>query len=530
MPEDREKAIQVDTKKEFAGRKEAFLRWQTQLEFEIHQYWKPHLGQSPIALAIFRDWNRYIFLKCGRKMGKTDLTIYCLYMFALLFPNSQVYYIAPTLKHGNELVWDNGRLPKFFLNPKRLPGESNGDFNRRRSLGRRLNDKYIKKSLNSESRVILNNGSFIKVEGAENYANADGLEPDFVAYDEFKSHDKRFHEAMEPNLRVKKAPLLIVGTPPEELDTYYDKIADMVQKLSYGAFYQRPSYLNPLLYPGGKNDPEFLEEWDKYIARGEEDVARRELLAETIVSGSKSIFPMLKLPEKNYDTGEFEGHSTHVRPHVELLSEVKHSPKNWEYVNIFDPGSTTCFGSLIGVMNKKDKRVFILDEIYERDQRKTTTGQIYPRAIEKRRNVQAYDDYWEVQYDHAAAWFYNEVVDQFDEAMTPCTKDMKDKENKLSLIKDMLLNRKLFISKRCLWLLWEMSHYRKDDKGKIPKENDHLIDCLRYFLNAVQYSVEDLHIPNIEDNRRGYTIEEDMRTRMPGEESSLLGMDTRALM
>ena len=209
---------------ELAERRHQFHLYQAQTEAEIHKFWMPHAGQVPIAQALFRKWLRYVFLQCGRKFGKTDFAIYCMYMFAILFPNSQVYYIADTMKHAGELVWHNNRLQKFFLQPKRLRFETTEQFEERRELGKILHEKHVLKANNSEMRLHFKNGSFIKVDGAENYANADGIEPDFMVYDEFKSHDPRFNEAMEPNLRVKRAPLLIVGTPPEELGTYYEKI------------------------------------------------------------------------------------------------------------------------------------------------------------------------------------------------------------------------------------------------------------------------------------------------------------------
>ena len=295
---------------------------------------------------------RYVFLQCGRKFGKTDFAIYCMYMYAIMFPNSQIYYIADTMKHAGELVWANSRLQKFFLTPKRKRNESDADYEKRREIGKGLHAKYVLKSNSSEMRLTFKNGSFIKVDGAENYANADGIEPDFMVYDEFKSHDPRFNEAMEPNLRVKKAPLLIVGTPPEALGTYYEKIANSFKRLSYGVHFQRPSYMNRHIYPNGEKDPEFVEECEKYTSRGDDDVMKRELYAEIVVSGSKALFPNLELPKYNYETESYEGYSKHIRGHKELIDRIRRSPRDWEFYDTYDGGSAVCFVVLFGAINK----------------------------------------------------------------------------------------------------------------------------------------------------------------------------------
>lgn len=494
-----------------------FYELQEKLEFEIHQFWSPHEGQAPIAYALFRLFRRYVFMQCGRKLGKTDLAIYCMYMFALLFPNSQIYYIADTMKHAGELVWENGRLPRFFLSPKRLPMENDEEYQHRRQIGRELHEKYLFSKNESEMRITFRNGSFIKVDGAENYANADGIEPDFIVYDEFKHHDPRFNEAMEPNLRVKRAPLLIVGTPPEELGSYYEKIANSVKRATYGYFCRRPSYLNPVIYPLGEADPDFEEECKKYDDRQEDDVKRRELYAEIVLSGSKAIFPVLELPTYDWDKEEYIGYSRHVRPRKDLISEISYKPKNWEYYVIFDPGSSSCFAVMFLAMNKFDKRVFILDEIYERDQRETTARKIVERAIDKWRAIYPLDDSWTKAYDNAAKWFENEVWDIYPELdLEACDKDIGTrgddrKDVKLSMIKDMMIHDKLLISSECTWTIWEMVNYRKNDKGKIPKENDHLIDCLRYGLNSMLYDPSFVKLKGVleEDGRRGYKLEED---------------------
>jgi len=415
-------------------------------------------------------------------------------MFAILFPNSQIYYIADTMKHAGELVWHSQRLQKFFLNPRRAKGETDEELNERREWGKMLHAKYVAKPNNSEMRQKFHNGSFIKVDGAENYANADGIEPDFMVYDEFKSHDPRYNEAMEPNLRVKKAPLLIVGTPPEELGTYYEKIANSFKRLSYGAHFQRPSFLNSHIYPQGEKDPEFQEECEKYLSRNDEDVMSRELYANIVVSGRKALFPMLTLPEYDYETETYVGHSRHIRPHKELIDLIAKHPKDFEFFDTYDPGSAVCFAGLFGVLNKYTKQVYILDCIYETDTRETSVGKIYPRAEVIMKEIFDYEDYWTGTYDNAATWFMNEVLDAYGRSLMPCEKDLKNKENKLGMIKDMLNADLMIFSDRCMegfgdssGIIWEMINYRKDDKGKIPKEHDHAIDALRYKLNAMYY-------------------------------------------
>lgn len=498
-------------------RKLQFLKFQQSIESEIHAYWSPHAGQVPIAQALLRHWKRYVFLQCGRKFGKTDFAIYCMYMFAILFPNSQIYYIADTMKHAGELVWKNNRLQKFFMQPKRGRFETDEEFEERRQLGKYLHNKHVDRANNSEMRLYFKNGSFIKVDGAENYANADGIEPDFMVYDEFKSHDPRFNEAMEPNLRVKKAPLLIVGTPPEEMGTYYEKIANSFKRLSYGSHFQRPSYLNSHLYPKLQHDIEFKEECEKYLARGDEDVMRRELYAEIIISGKKALFPVLELPEYNYETERYDGFSKHIRPHSELISRIQRSPKDWEFFDTYDPGSSVCFAGLFGVLNKYTKEVLILDCIYETDTRSTSVGVLYPKAQAIMDDIYGYEDYWYGTYDHAATWFMNEVLDRYGRSLMPCQKDLKNKENKLGLIKDMLIDVKLMFSDRCMkgiqdekGIIWEMINYRKDENGKIPKENDHAIDALRYKLNAMGYDPTWLENPKkIKRDSRGMELNYD---------------------
>lgn len=518
-------------REETKSRIDGFFERQARLEWELHQYWRPHNGQVPIMNLLFRDWVRYLFLQFGRKAGKTETSVVCMIIWAILFPDSQIYYIADTMKHAGELIWENGRLPKFFLKTRRIEGETTEEYEKRREWGRYLHDKYILKERNDENRLFFKNGSFIKLDGSEQYSNADGIEPDFLVYDEFKHHDPRYHEAAEPNLRVKKAPLMIVGTPPDQPNTYYEKIANQFKRLSYARWMKIPSYMNNILYPLGKEDPEFQEEYNKYLP-DDEDVAQRELLAEIVVAGSKSLLPTLDIPPM--DANAFEDNkvipgkfSRHWRPYDEVKRKIERNFRDYDFHTVFDPASSSTFGGLFLAFNRHTKKVTALDVIYETKVEEMSTMMIMPRALEIMSEWQNDFSEWTITYDNAAKWFQNEVQYNYNDApfsLTPCDKDLKNKEAKLGQIKEMLKWDFFEMTDKCWWLLWEMMSYRKDEKGRIPKENDHLIDCLRYGLNAMGYDFNEViqetkteeqkmkrvESENVGDNNGFYELNEDI--------------------
>jgi len=105
----------------------------------------------------------------------------------------------------------------------------------------------------------------------------------------------------------------------------------------------------------------------------------------------------------------------------------------------------------------------------------------------------------------------NEVFDQFGVPFSPTRKRDSNKEEGISLIKDMLIKNKVYISSRCTNLFAEMEGYVKDKQGKIPKKNDHLIDCFRYALWSAGYSIRDLQEPKEKEHHfRAYRLDHDL--------------------
>jgi hypothetical protein len=241
--------------------------------------------------------------RCGRKWGKTEMSLYVLYRWAMTTPNAQFYYIAPYYNQASELIWKPGRLQNF--------------------LGKHR-DKYIEAFHETDKRVTFKNGSFIKLVGSDNYEAGRGLNPDGAVYDEFKDHDYRFHQGFSVNLLAKKAPLLIVGTPPELFDHFFVRTEEEFKLDPRGAYFKRPTHTNPYI------DKDELElEKQAAINKGEWAKYMREIEAEIVPGGANAIFPMFEIPRYD-ELGDFVSESRHVKKHDSLMAEITNYPKDWK--------------------------------------------------------------------------------------------------------------------------------------------------------------------------------------------------------
>jgi hypothetical protein len=367
--------------------------------------------------------------------------------------------VAPFYNQAAEIIWHPGRL-KNFLGPH--------------------TDKYIADIHDTDRRIIFKNGSFIKLVGSDNHQAGRGFNPDGAVYDEFKDHDYRFHEGFVDNLITKKAPLLIVGTPPPTFDHFFCRTEEDFKLDDRGSYYKMPTWSNPYI-----DKAELEREKQSAIRKGEWAKYMREIEAEIVPGGANAIFPMLEIPRYN-ERGDLVGESRHVKYKHELVAMVRNTRKDWKFYAAYDPGSAVCFAAVFAAVNIYSKKVVVLDEIYEKRKSEMSTKKIYPTALEKMKVIEMAD--WFEVYDYAATWFQNEVSNEYRRALHPCTKDLNKKEEKLSLIKDFLLEDLLLISNSCKGLIQEMAVYATDENDKIPKENDHAIDALRYMFNAAHIS------------------------------------------
>lgn len=462
------------------------MLYHSQVLADLHSVFNPHIGQIPVGKALFYNFIKRLFIECGRKWGKTELLIYVLYRVSLMKPNSWSYYILPLQNMILDVLWENNRLPGFLPN--------------------NLMKKYGITVDNQEYRISFGNGSFIKCDGSDNHQKGRGYSATgIIVYDEYKDHNPKFHDAFEPNLAITDSPIMFIGTPPDESEPSYERwclMADEIKLDPNGFYINQPSSTNPHL------SKEFLiKKRAELIRKGELWKWEKEYEAKRVKANSRTIFPMLD-------------RDIHIRPYKDIMTEIMNNHSDWDFHVSIDPGSAKCFAILFGAVHRYNKKVYLLDEIYESDFGMNSVGLIMVKFKEKLNEIMPEIDRWSAVYDHAAAWFWNEYQhnyydeDKFNLHINKCEKDMNNKENRLSFIKDMLLGGFLGATDRCIKWFWEMSKYSTDENGRIPKVNDHLIDDTRYMFNDMRLTILPGNKPKSEvermPERRKITIEEDL--------------------
>ena len=440
---------------------------------DLSASWTPHDKQREILNAVFQRGVPLTVIESGRKFGKSEIECYILWRWALSRPG-QYYYFAPFSKQAREIIWASQRLQTF--GPK----------------------SHIAKISDQEMRITFNNGSFIKLDGTENYEAYRGVNPHGIVLDEFKDHRPEFWVAMEPNLATHSAQCVWAGTPPEVDQPFVDGLIEEAKRTS--GYFNFTSYDNPHI------SKDWLNKKREELARkGEGAIFEREYMARRVRGGPSAIVPM-------FDRAK------HLAPYDDVMREVLRDAGTMEWFIVVDPGTASVFGGLIGCYNPYVKKIYFLDCLYLEKQSETSVSNVIPTPQCMRMDY-PHEQEWIQVYDEAASWFAGEAAATYDEHFTPTCKAQNKKEHGLSLIKDQCLSNRVLLTDRCSKLAWEIENYVRDKLGRIPKVNDHLIDCWRYANAALGFDLSDddskfaqneIYIEKLP--KRGYTIEDDMES------------------
>lgn len=460
---------------------------------ELHKHFKPHAGQIPPLKDLFFGGVKKIFLCLGRRFGKSALMCYMAIRWALTRPGSRVYIVGPLLTTQREIILSSGLLLNM------VPRKYMADYNK------------------TEGRINFTNGSFIRVLGADTPDSFRGLSISLLLIDEIKDVKADVLNILEPTLIDEDAPMILAGTPPEVAEhVFWDRVKE-AQDSPEWRFYHGTTYDNPHLKKAVID-----RERANYEKRGDLDVFIREFEARYVPGGKRAVFPMLE--------------DSHIYPYGTLFNRIQKNPGQWLYYCTMDPGTASCFAVTLHAVNPYKGYDYVMDEVYEQQQAETSIGKIWPRVAAKMKELYEPDHPddapWTITVDEAATWARNELLDQFGLASFPTAKASSKKADGISLMKDLLRDRKLLLSDRCINLRREMAGYMLDKNGYFIKKNDHAIDCCRYTLAAANFTYQPSAPPQPpeqipeDEKRRAFTPEEDLREHygLNGEEQYLLDM------
>ncbi len=432
---------------------------------ELNSRWKPLPWQIPFVRALFYEGYKDLGAQCGRGAGKTEVSSYCLWRWAMENPGSENYFIGPLAIQMKEIVWASGRIQNFG------PSE------------------WIESINNTECRITLKNGSFIKIEGSNNAEKLRGIKPKgLIIWDEGKDCDPQAIEAMDPNRARYNAPMIFIGTPPDRDGPFMTRMRQLESD-------PRSFFTRATSYDNTYNEKSWLDrKRDLLIQAGLEDVWRREYMAEFVQGGNRSVFPMVpRMP---------------VRPLKEMWPKDSYK---WVLYVGFDPASTSVFAVEFFLFNPFSKKVIPVGEIYESRPEYCTARKIRDAVNEKisefnKLGIKAI----EMVYDSSARWFKQELV-EIDETwwLSPCDKS-SGLQGEISCWRGVLSHGHFEWTDATPKLRWEMENYILDDKGRLPDKDDHAWQAGAYILKAMGFDFnERLEPKELPSERRYFTMEED---------------------
>ena len=186
--------------------------------------------QKEVIKAIFQDGYKRLFLRKGRKGGGTESILYPVCRIAGTLDNRACYIIGPTHATQREILWSNQRLQRY------------------------VPSSWIKTPREWDTRLVLNNGSYVKVWGANDWKNMVGVEGDIFVFDELADHDPRAYMNCYPNIASRDAVWIVLGAPPVQRvkSSFYYKLEQQIRKDPDWKFIQWPTWENSDFLPGGR--------------------------------------------------------------------------------------------------------------------------------------------------------------------------------------------------------------------------------------------------------------------------------------
>ncbi len=398
----------------------------------------PHAAQLEVIEAF--DTHRFRILNCGRRFGKTVLSVNEMLSFAYFRENALIVYVAPTFAQARDISW---RMLKGYA----YHYGNNYKINEAR-LELTLNGKYGK--------------SEIWLRGTENYEALRGLGIDFLVVDELammRNWYSIWEEVLRSTLADKEGQVLMLSTPKGYNHWYELWLKGQESSDTYMPSYKSwtfPSWSNP------------------HLPQSEVEAAKNELTPDAFAQEWGAKFKRFTgLVYKSFDR------DTHVVNEVDTTKFV-------HWIAGHDPGfhNPRAF-HLTGI--DADGVWYQVEELYMPGLTNPQFREECLRLLDKY-NLK-FDNLFMATMDSAHQSDIAELSDM-GLSFTPVNKSSGEAGKswvryKIDKFDERLRSKKYFVHKRCKKTIWEFENYQypknRDDQNpdESPmKLNDHMMDCL----------------------------------------------------
>lgn len=420
----------------------------------------------PAQAEIAKDLHRFRVLVCGRKFGKTTLGAYEIMGFAVAKANSRIMYISPTLEDSRRLMWD--RIKDNF---------------RGAQAGTKSNDTRLELKIptigGGTSTIFL--GSWEKV---DNYR---GDEFDFIIFDEvqdYKDFWEGWQEAMRPTLTPRLGSALFMGTP-KGFNHFYDLFNFQVKSNDFKSFHFT-SYDNP------------------HIPVSEIEAAKTAQTPDRFAQEYMASFQKTEgLVYKEFDRK------------IHLYDELP--DRNYEKVAGIDWGYT--HPAAVPHIYIDGDDYYVEDEFYKSGKTDVQVAE-YVAACQ-----------FNAVYPDPESPSAIKELENRSQNIREVLKGKDSVKNGIQTVREMLKSRRLHINKNCLNIIHEFETYSYDNENKQAmlkeqpiKENDHLLDALRYVVMMKSPSSGEMRFRNIDGVSTNDPYER-ARTHFGSDQGVFLGTD-----
>ncbi len=383
---------------------------------------------TPAQKEIIHCKARFRVINCGRRFGKTTLSVFEMIGKASEKSDRMVAYIAPTYQQARDIAWE--MLKKICAPVILNVNESRLEIKIRAADGK-------------PSTMILR--------GWEAVETLRGQKFDLLVIDEIasmKNFALLWEEVLRPTLTDNKGEAIFISTP-KGFNHFYTLYNQQLKDSDYKSFHFT-SYDNP------------------YLPREEIDKARKEMGEDRFAQEYLADFRKTQgLVYKEFDRKE----------HLYQTDEEK--GENYKVFNVMETLVGVDFGftnpcAIVSVQRDTDNNYYVTREWYHTQ--KTT-----PEIIEIAKTFGGNKYY----PDPAEP----DRIEEMRRAKLNVREVSKDVEAGINAVRELFKTKRLFIHASCINLIQEIETYSYPDKkpdhneNEAPiKENDHALDALRYVI------------------------------------------------